>query len=63
MIRKITGNADEVIFRTDDGGFVWKRYVRGELDKKQKYLFYTLRQVRAMHPGAMYIRDMPVLSR
>lgn len=64
MIRKLTGTNDEVLYRTEDGGFLWKRYDRrGNLVEKQKYLFYTLSQVRRMRPDAMYIPDMPVAGR
>jgi hypothetical protein len=63
MIKRIEGD-DEVIFTTEDGGFLWKRYNRrGELVEKCKYLMDRLSDVRRLHPAAQVIRDIPVIGR
>jgi hypothetical protein len=63
VIRKLDSKYDEVIIRTEDGGFVWKQYLHGELKQKQKYLLYRLYEVRREHPCAMVITGLPVIGR
>jgi hypothetical protein len=61
-MRKITGNYDEVIVTTDDGGLLWKKYCHGCLVDKQKYLGYSIKEARRKYPAAQVIR-LPVLAR